>query len=274
MKKTLAFIFLALFATSLPSLHAYYEDDEESGGSRNVRDYEHLRVLQQATGQNPGNSYFETRVSTLLNPATQATAAFDSQAREDAAVAQEFQAKARQDALLSQKNTARSRKAELGALPKNDNGLAGTNLADALKVNPDMARFKNQDSYVDATEENFQDLLAKKAQKEAETAVKTEDPSQPQKKQEERTGDGTSSLLKNNPFYFSGNVAQTRAEEFEIYKPLILSRMVQGAIPANEAEAILARSASQEEIIMALMEEYGKSYGEAKQITDTTKKRP
>lgn len=274
MRKSLFLILLFLILGPFSPLHAYYG---EEGSEDGVRDYERLQLLKQATGggsSEPSSaSYFETRVDAMFNPAAQSTPTFDSQAREDAAATQEVQAREKIDSLQTEKNTERSRKAALGSLPKNDNGLAGTNLAGELQMKPNTDQFKDKTSYVNASEENFQALAEKRLQQENEPESAFEDPLTQQKKKKKKEEPGERPTLANNPYYFAGNVAQTRATNFETNKPLILSRMIQNAIPANEAENILIRSSTQEEVIMALMEDYGKPYGIAKEITDTAKKK-
>lgn len=274
MKKILLVGFFLALALSSSAVYAYY-GEEDGGNNEDVRDYERLRLLQQATGggnEPSGGSYFETRVSAMFDPATQATSVFDSQSREDALFNRETQNQERQNALQDQKNNARNRKAELGALPKNDNGLAGTNLAGELQMQPNTDQFKDRTSYIDASEENFQTLAQKKFQEDSEKTLGPEGSFTPQKKKIKKQTDPKPTLA-DNPYYFAGNTAQTRAGDFELSKPLILSRMIQNAIPAVEAENILVRSSTQEEVIMVLMDEYGKSYGNAKEITETAKRK-
>ena len=242
----------------------------DAGNREEVRNYDRLRLLQQATGTTPsGSNSFETRVNTLLNPQTQSTPAYESQARVDYAISEQIKETAKIEASETQKNTERNQKAALGYLPKNDNGLAATNLASELKVPAVKDEYAEKNSFVDASEENFQKLLEKQQQESAEPEEKA--PALAPKK-EKKDASGLLPSLANNPFYFSGNSGTgSEADNFEINKPIILTRMVQSGIPVTDAEQILASSNSTEDVMLKIMDDYGKPYSEIKDITNTKK---
>lgn len=238
--------------------------------SGDIKDYDRLRLLQQATGggSSPaGNSSFETRVNTLLNVGSQATPTFDTQAREEYAVNAQIKEKARLEASETQKILEKNQRNELGYQPKDNNLSGSNNLALESKVPANKDDFTEKSSLVDASEDNFQKNLQKQNEKnnEAEVPAKVLE-----SKKEKNDKSGMLPSLKNNPFYFAGNSAQTKEEDtFEISKPLLLTRMVQGGLSVDEAEEILATSSSAEDVILRLMQDFGRPYNVAKDIATT-----
>ncbi len=235
-----------------------------------VRDYDRLRLLQQATGTPvSGSNSFEARVNTMLNPESQASPVYDSQARTEFADAEDLREKSRIDAAQNMKNLARNRTAEFGYLPKNDTGLAAVNLASELKVPAVKDDYAEKNSFVDASEESFQKNLQTNLR---EQAKEPENKTVPAAKKNKTDTPGSLPSLANNPFYFAGNSEQRNNEEnFEVSKPLILTRMVQGGMSVDEAEQILTASTSSEDVILKLMQDFGKSYSSAKDTVSTKK---
>lgn len=254
-----------LFFLALPCYLSAYDGDE-------VENYGRLRLLQQATGQPAASDTFETRVASILNPGVQATPAFESQAKTDQAIIQQVQMQEKESLLAQEKNLERNRKAALTNLPKNDNGLAGTSLAQELKMQPVTDQSKDQSSYLDASEETFQKMLEDKLRKQSEIIGETEfKRTAEEKKSQAPVSNALPPSLANNPFYFSGNSIQNETENFEANKPLILSRLIQVGVSVDDAEQMLSKASRPDDLILNVMENYGMSYGAAKDIADTQK---
>lgn len=235
-----------------------------SAAREQVRDYERLRLLQQATGETPaGNSSFETRVNALLDPGTVAASpAYTYQADKDEAALQQVN-------LAQQKvNAAEAARiySSSAALTPNDNAVKKPD--SRLPVFKDDMRDQTQ---VDATEAAFQKkldeianepLLKKKEEPAKAPSAETEQPKQP-------NGNPLDPALANNPFYFPGAASAARDKaEFEANKPVLVARLVQEGFTRAQAEKMLNEATSSEDLVLSLMSE-GKTYGEANDLART-----
>ena len=105
-----------------------------------------------------------------------------------------------------------------------------------------------------------------------EVEDKKENDVQTQNKEPKKEKSSLAPSQANNPFYFSKNAATADDEDnFEANKPLILMRMVQSGILVDEAEQVLAAANSTEDVMLKLLQDYGKLYSEAKNITHIKK---
>ncbi len=241
--------FLSITAFHLP----------ESLAARNeVRDYERLRLLQQATGGGSSSgSSFETRVNALLDISSNAAPTYASQANEDARIAAETlkTAEAQKKQGLAAAKTPSSTP---GQTPKNFEGKIQGYL-EQTQENPPLV-----DGFVNGSEEAFQKRLQEEKEKqEIERRKAEEEPAQAGKPAPAPENSDALPSLANNPFYFGENTGKAKdQQDFENNKTLLFSRLIQDGYTRADARRMLAEAGSPEELILTLMND-GKTYGEA-----------
>ncbi len=240
-----------MFAAFLASLPLNAAND--------VKDYERLQLLQQATGQDTASNSFETRMNALLDTSSQATTTYTSQANEDYRIAQETQKQQRETAAIDAKYQTVTPVSVQAKDPAN---------ANRLPVFRDDTR--DAGALVDNSEAAYQQLLQDEAAKRDELKKQAV---QPQAAAAQSAAAPTPTLapsLANNPFYIAGSAGMAKSrQDYETSKPVIISRLVQNGYSRYAAEKMVTDASSSEDLIVYLMNIEGKTYGEASDLAST-----
>jgi hypothetical protein len=249
-KKYISLSFFALILSFSAAVPAQARDE--------VRDFERLRLLQRATGQPTSENSFETRVNALMDVTTNVTPAYQSQAAEDAKIAETAQKKAAEAAALDAKYRERSLAQSQPSPEQTQTGR--------LPVYPDDTRDKNL--HVDASEETFQKMREEEAEKKKQYEVLKNAEEDKSALLNKTIDDKTlAPSLANNPFYFPGAPGAAKGrQDFENSKPVLMSRLIQNGFTQFQVQRMLADASTAEELVLLLMDE-GKTYGEAADLT-------
>lgn len=249
-KKT--FLFCLLSAASFFLASSTVQADQ-------VRDYERLRLLQQATGETPsGNNSFETRLNALLDVSTNTSPAYQTQAAEDTRESQAEQKKIAEAAAIEAKYLERTRALNQPSPEKTQTGPVPIKSEDA----------RDTKNYVDASEDTFQRLVREEADKKKQYEELKKQEKDKVKTLEDAVADRPkiAPSLANNPFYVQGaSTVAKNQEDFDSRKALIVSRLVQNGYSNFRAEQLVSEASTPEEMVLVIMNE-GQTYGEATEI--------
>lgn len=244
--KSPASLFLWIFAliSLLTASPAY--------AARKVDSYEKLELLRRATGSDePVRNGFEARLNTILNPTADAEQSYI--AEQDLAARIETQNKQQEDAMLrSEVQTSVSK-------PTNENAGPVKSIDDT--------RVRG---FVDNSEEGFQKSL--KLAEEKEKKKEKEEP-EASKAKSTKPSDQDSKLapsLANNPFYRKPAEETNLEKRFELMKPVILSRLAIIGMDESQAQAVVERATSPEDIVISLMQDPDMTYAAVQEIVLVT----
>lgn len=221
--------------------------------ARDIESTERLGLLQRATGQTPSSNSFQRRVDAIFTT-TKPSSEQAYVTREDLEMKQALSVGPETEGFLLEE------KFQKKPIPKEEEGSEKEDQEQKDKHPLEIPL----EPKVDAGEKDYQKQLDKiyKELDQRQEEIKTGQ-LQPEEEKEGLSKSALPPSLANNPFYFSPD---DNRKIFEENKPIVASRLVQMGLPQAEAETLVQEAAGPEEVILALMQQEGFSYGEAASV--------
>ncbi len=236
--------FGALLAALLLSLPA-------SVLARDVKDTEKLELLRQATGESDRSGIdFQQRLDSIMETDSSATRDYVAD-REDAESAR----------ILAQENAEALVEAQARP-PVTERVKTSVAEEEEKAREKEAAALKPLDTRTDASEWAYQEERNKILEDTTKAKTAPQTGSFPAGASQ---AGALAPSLANNPFYFKE--ANTERDAFEMNKPVVLNRLVQnGVMSEDDARNLVQGTVSQDDLILALMNDQGMTYGEASDI--------
>ncbi len=222
---------------------------------------EKLDLLQRATGattpSESSSSSFQNRLNAILDttPSKERTSVADQDAQ------------ARQQKIQAEILASATPEPEISESPGPDDLNKPLQVKDKTKILNAQTDLK-----VDGTQKAYDKERAeifKEADEKTKKALETAPKPLASASQSPAAASNLPPSLANNPFYQKAAGNGTLSEEsFETRKPLVVSRLIANGMSNEDAESLVSRASSSEELVLLLMQEQGYSFGQASDFVE------